>query len=310
MANFYARLPIFTKIKSLDDRMFLRIGYNISRIVVAPSESAAATSSNYIDISSITTYPTYYSKWMNTGTGINFSFRVAKVVLNLEGVSDLYLCVESTSLFATIKRAKCNLYGNFTGYDEIPATNLASYYSSFKTFINEEMSRRGRSTITTTNPTAKQTLISASHINSFITPLNSFAYTTWQVSNVTSKQTLIAVGANNQYTKTIVNFAALKTVPKEAEVVTSEGYTSQESVGCQSSCTGLCTTTCTGSCDTGCTGTCTGGCGGSCSGSCTGGCQYGCGGGCGNNCNSDCWDQCTSSTSQSSSFNPGCGDCC
>ena len=70
--------------------------------------------------------------------------------------------------------------------------------------------------------------------------------------------------------------------------------------GCASSCTGLCATSCSGGCTS---------CSGTCSGTCSGGCTS-CTGDCSGSCSGDCYDQCTSSSAQSSSFTPGCGDCC
>lgn len=270
---------------------FSRIGYGSTKIIF---KSSAVAYSKMINISDIPTFPDFVE--------YDVGFMFSKDVFIENGVSSLYL------IFLTLDIPTLNsieLEANFDATDEIPAENLASYFTSFKNFINEELDRRGRS-LNTTNNVSTGDKITADHVNSFITSLNAFANTDWQVSNATALSTPIGIGQENKYTEVILNIAALSTAPKQGSYKSVE----TDSTGCQSSCTGLCNTTCSGSCYTGCSTTCTGGCGGNCSGACEGTCRGGCAGSCGTTCNSDCWDQCTSSSAQSGFFTPGCGDCC
>ena len=301
MAEYWYKLPSPSKFQygalwtDSDNVRFhwLKIGYGSTKIRFSnpnvPGQPATPTT-----ISEIIDYP--------SGRVYN-GLTLSKYVYSEDGVSSLYIILMSTKLETNPENVEFE--ANFDATDEIPAENLASYFTSFKNFINEELDRRGRS-LNTTNDVSIGTKITANHINSFITSLNAFANTDWQVSNATALSTPIGVGQENKYTEVILNIAALSTAPKQGSYKSVE----TDSTGCQSSCTGLCNTTCSGSCYTGCSTTCTGGCGGNCSGACEGTCRGGCAGSCGTTCNSDCWDQCTSSSAQSGFFTPGCGDCC
>lgn len=299
MAEYWYKLPTGSPYRYGDlwesqqgrAHLFVKIGYGSTKIrFKTPNDSDYTT----IQISELTENYTYIGSMMY----------FLKTVLTEDNVSSLYLVFYANTADSNFV-FKTKLEANFDATDEIPAENLASYFTSFKNFMNEELDRRGRS-LNTTNNVSTGNKITADHVNSFITSLNAFANTDWQVSNATALSTPIGVGQENKYTEVILNIAALSTSPKQGCYRTVE----TDSTGCQSSCTGLCNTTCSGSCYSGCSTTCTGGCGGNCTGTCEGTCRGGCGGSCGTNCNSNCWDQCTSSSAQWSSFTPGCGDCC